>query len=153
MSLAEGPLPCGLCHDGFDITYPPVNSRRLWKHYLRATWFAGGNNSIDILLMVMKSAIFVWYLGQHVKLNTTGAVELCPLVQVEGGGWGSVEMGRGNINRDNLCWHFLKRWQLFSFSCTVYFEWCIVHKFFRKSHFWTFMAAQVIYAYRWWCRL
>ena len=30
-----------------------------WKH-----------NSTDILLMIMKSAIFVWYLGQHFKLNT-----------------------------------------------------------------------------------
>ena len=31
-----------------------------WKH-----------SSLDILLMVMKSAIFVWHLGQCVKLNTT----------------------------------------------------------------------------------
>ena len=27
--------------------------------------------SIDILLMVMKSAIHAWHLGQHVNLNTT----------------------------------------------------------------------------------
>ena len=33
------------------------------------------DNSIDILLMVTKSAVFVWHLYQHVNLNTTR--ELC----------------------------------------------------------------------------
>ena len=32
---------------------------------------AGKHDSIDILFMVMNSAIFVWHLGQHVRLNTT----------------------------------------------------------------------------------
>ena len=29
------------------------------------------HNSIDILLMVIKSAVFVWHFGQHAQLNTT----------------------------------------------------------------------------------
>ena len=79
------------------------------------------DNYIDIILMVMKSAIFVWYLGQQLKLNTTCALELLPFGSGWGWGWGSVEMGRGNINRDNLCWHFLKRSQFFLFL--VLFTW------------------------------
>ena len=85
MSLAEGTLPCDLSHDGFDITYsPPVNSRRLRKHYLPATSFAASNSSTDILLMVMKPAFFVWHLDQHMKLIANRAVELLFF----GSGWG-----------------------------------------------------------------
>ena len=60
-------------------------------------------------------------------------------------------MVRGNINRQNYMLTFPE-------TVTTFFLFLVLFtlsdvlsiKVLKKSHFWTFMAAQVIYAYRWW---
>ena len=62
-------------------------------------------------------------------------------------------MVRGNINRQNYMLTFPE-------TVTTFFLFLVLFtlsdvlstKVLKKSHFWTFMAAQVIYACRWWCR-
>ena len=47
----RGTLAYVLCHDTFDVTYPPTpatdGGRYLWKHYLPTTSFAGGKNPVN----------------------------------------------------------------------------------------------------------
>ena len=72
-----GALPSDLSHDAFDVTYPPEqNDRHLWKHYLPATSFAGGNNLIGKTLYIshetslaMSDSVitnFGWWVGHTI---------------------------------------------------------------------------------------
>ena len=54
--VVGGTLPWDLSHDVFDVTYPLWTDRRLRKHYLPQTSFAGGNKTK------------VTYISDHAKL-------------------------------------------------------------------------------------